>query len=221
MCGRFVITQTPEELAELFEATPAEGLPQGADYNVCPTARVAAVISSGGARRLGPMRWGFIPSWYRHPTDGPLLFNARGESLTGKPAFRDAARARRCLIPAAGFYEWTKAGTERLPWFIARPDDAPMVFAGVWQMGRGASGERVASCAIVTTAARGRMAELHERVPVILEPGDWPLWLGEAGRGAARLMQPLPEGALAFRRVGPAVNSNRAAGAELIALLVE
>lgn len=96
-----------------------------------------------------------------------------------------------------------------------------MIFAGVWQMGQGQDGQRLASCAIVTAAAQGRMAALHERIPVILEPGDWPLWLGEAGHGAARLMRCLPEGALDFRRVGPAVNSNRAEGAELVAPLVE
>lgn len=204
-------------MTRLFDARPANDLPPVPRYNVCPTDPVVAVIGREGMRHYGPMRWGLIPRWYKHPTDGPLLFNARAETLADKPAFADAARKRRCLIPVSGFYEWTRAGEARLPWFITRADGAPMVFAGVWQMWQGPEGARVASCAIVTCAATGAMADLHERVPVILERDDWALWLGEAGHGAARLMRPLPDGALAFHRVGMAVNSNRAEGAELIA----
>lgn len=167
------------------------------------------------------MRWGFIPRWYTSPADGPLLFNARSETLADKPAFREAARARRCLVPASGFYEWTKDGEARLPWYITRADGAPMVMAGVWQVWHGPEDARLVTCAVVTTAAIGAMAGLHDRVPVILEPDDWPLWLGEAGHGAARLMRPLPDGALRFHRVGLAVNSNRAEGPELIEPLIE
>jgi putative SOS response-associated peptidase YedK len=233
MCGRFVITLPPEAMARMFDAVPGAGLPPGPNYNVCPTQTVPVMVSLRGARRLGPMRWGFIPRWYKTPTDGPLLFNARSETLAEKPAFRDAARTRRCLIPAAGFYEWTPGVTPRQPWFIRRADGAPMVFAGVWQMwqdpahGTGADAEtetgpggtavRLATCAIVTAAAQGEMAGLHDRVPVVLDPADWPLWLGEAGHGAARLMRPPPDGALRFHRVGRAVNSNRAEGPDLIA----
>lgn len=217
MCGRFAITLPDDAMARLFDARPANDLPPVPRYNVCPTQPVAAVIGREGARHFGPMRWGLIPTWYKHPTDGPLLFNARAETLADKPAFAQAARKRRCLILASGFYEWTRADAARLPWFITRADGAPLVFAGIWQIWQGPEGARVVSCAIVTCAAMGAMADLHERVPVILEPDDWALWLGEAGHGAARLMRPLPEGALAFHRVGMAVNSNRAEGAELIA----
>ena len=217
MCGRFAITLPPEAMAQMFDAVPGAGLPEGPRYNVCPTQTVAAAIATPQGRRLGPMRWGFIPRWYKTPTDGPLLFNARSETLAQKPAFQEAARARRCLIPAAGFYEWTPGVTPKQPWFIHRADGAPMVFAGVWQMWQAEGGPRLATCAIVTAAATGRMADLHDRVPVVLEPADWPLWLGEAGHGAARLMHPPAEGVLDFRRVGPAVNSNRAEGPDLIA----
>jgi putative SOS response-associated peptidase YedK len=207
-------------MAQMFDAVPANDLPPSPRYNVCPTQAVAAVVSQEGRRRLGPMRWGFIPRWYKSPSDGPLLFNARSETIADKPAFREAARARRCLIPATGFYEWTKDGDARLPWFITRADGEAMVFAGVWQVWERPDADRLVTCAIVTTAATGAMAQLHDRVPVVLEPGDWPLWLGEAGHGAAALMKPLPEGALAFHRVSPAVNSNRAQGPELIEPLV-
>ncbi|MCC5972164.1 MAG: SOS response-associated peptidase [Pararhodobacter sp.] len=216
MCGRFAITLPDDAMAQLFGAAPANDLPPVPRFNVCPTQPVAAVVSRDGSRHYGPMRWGFIPRWYKHPTDGPLLFNARGETIAEKPAFSQAARRRRCLIPATGFYEWTKDDEARLPWFIRRSDHAPMVFAGVWQAWNGPEGARIATCAIVTCAASGAMAALHDRVPVILNPEDWPLWLGEAGHGAARLMRALPDGALSAHRVGTAVNSNRAEGPDLI-----
>jgi putative SOS response-associated peptidase YedK len=218
MCGRFAITLPPEAMAQMFDAVPGAGLPPGPNFNVCPTQTIPAVVSVAGGRRLGPMRWGFIPHWYKTPTDGPLLFNARSETLAEKPAFRMAARARRCLIPAAGFYEWAQGITPKQPWFISRANGAPMVFAGVWQMWQdpNSATARLATCAIVTAAAQGGMADLHDRVPVVLDPETWPLWLGEAGHGAARLMRPLAEGALRFHKVGLAVNSNRAEGPELI-----
>lgn len=167
------------------------------------------------------MRWGFVPHWYGHESDGPLLINARAETIATKPAFADAARARRCLIPASGFYEWTKdADGNRLPWYIHPAQGDMLAFAGVWQVWE-KGGQRHVTCAIVTCAANDRMARLHHRMPVILAPDDWALWLGEAGHGAARLMRPAPEDALAFHRVDVAVNSNRAAGPELIEPLAD
>lgn len=218
MCGRFAITLPPDAMAQLFEAVPANDLPQVPNYNVCPTNTVHTIIG-GDQRRLVAVRWGFIPHWYKTPSDGPLLINARSETIAEKPAFRAACRDRRCLIVATGFYEWTKdADGKRLPWYVQRTDGAPLVFAGVWQdWSRDDQSHR--TCAIVTTAANSAMAAIHHRVPVILEPRDWPMWLGEAGKGAARLMTALPDGALTFHRVDPAVNSNRASGPELIAPL--
>ena len=219
MCGRFALTLPSDAVAQLFEALPANDLPEVPDYNICPTNRVHAVISDGGARRLVPMRWGFLPHWYKTPTDGPLLINARSETVAEKPAFRAAARDRRCLIPASGFYEWTKdAAGNRLPWYFRPPGGGTLAFAGVWQdWERGE--ERFTTCAIVTTGAEGRMTDIHHRTPVVVAPGDWPLWLGEAGRGAALLMRPPEEGGLEWYRVDPRVNSNRARGADLIAPL--
>ncbi len=215
MCGRFAITLPKDAMVQLFDAVPANDLPEGPNYNVCPTNRIAAV-TGGEARRLQPMRWGFIPHWYKKPNDGPLLINARAETVAEKPAFRSACRDRRCLIPASGFYEWTKdAEDNRLPWYITRADGEPMVFAGIWQDWE-REGEAFRTCAIVTCAANDAMAQIHNRMPVVLAPADWPLWLGEKGKGAAKLMRPAPEDALTWHRVNPAVNSNRASGAELI-----
>lgn len=215
MCGRMAITLPHEAMAQVFEAQPSNDLPEVPNYNVCPTVQVHTVTAYEGSRRLRPMRWGFIPHWYNKPNDGPLLINARAETVAEKPAFRAAVRERRCLIPASGFYEWTvdDAGN-KLPWFIHREDGDPLAFAGLWQDWE-RDGEGFTTCAVVTTGAAGAMRDIHTRMPVILEPADWPLWLGEAGHGAAVLMQPNPE-VLAFHRVDPAVNSNRAHGPELI-----
>jgi putative SOS response-associated peptidase YedK len=219
MCGRFAITLPDDAVARLFDAVPANDLPPVPRYNVCPTNDVATVTSAGGQRRLRPMRWGFLPHWYKTPADGPLLINARAETVAEKPAFRAACRERRCLVPATGFYEWTRDdGGKRLPWYIHRADGAPLAFAGVWQDWE-REGRAMTTCAIVTTAANRELSAIHHRMPVIVEPADWPLWLGEAGRGAAALMRPAPEAALSCHRVGTAVNSNRARGPGLIAPL--
>ena len=216
MCGRFAITLPDDAMARAFAARPANDLPPHPRYNICPTQSIASVISREGVRHLGPMRWGFLPHWYKHESDGPLLINARAETIASKPAFREAARSRRCLIPASGFYEWTKdAAGNRLPWYISPTKSALLAFAGVWQVWE-REGQRHVTCAIVTCAANHSMASIHHRMPVVLAAGDWALWLGEKGHGAARLMQPAPEDALTFYRVNTRVNSNRAEGPELI-----
>ncbi|ROT99482.1 SOS response-associated peptidase [Histidinibacterium lentulum] len=217
MCGRMAITLPHEAMAQVFGAVPANDLPEVPDYNVCPTVNVHTVVSAEGGRLLRPMRWGLLPPWYKTPTDGPLLINARAETIVEKPAFRTAAKERRCIVPASGFYEWTKdaAGT-RYPWYITRSDGRPLAFAAIWQVwDRGDS--QLTTVAIVTTAANDSMSRIHHRMPVVLEEADWPLWLGEAGHGAAVLMRAAPEEALVFHRVGREVNSNRARGAGLIA----
>ncbi|WP_183529971.1 SOS response-associated peptidase [Yoonia ponticola] len=216
MCGRIAMTLPHDAMVQMFEAVPANDLPPVPDYNVCPTVQISVVTAGGGGRRLRPMRWGFIPDWYKKPNGGPLLISARAETLAEKPAFRAACRARRCLIPVTGFYEWFRDGDAKpLPWFIQRADRAPLVMAGIWQDWE-RDGERLTTCAIVTTGANLAMARIHHRIPVILTAPDWPLWLGEPGKGAAVLMKSAPEDALSFHRVGTAVNSNKASGAGLL-----
>ena len=210
MCGRLTITHPTEAMARLFGAALANDLPQGPNYNLCPTQMVAAV-TGGVARHLRPMRWGFIPAWYKSASGGPLIINARADTVAVKPAFRDAVRARRCILPASGFYEWSAGPNKtRLPWHITRKDGAPFAFAALWQRW----GE-LDTLAVVTTEAGPDMAHIHDREPVILDPADWPLWLGEAGHGAARLMR-ASDGVIQSHRVGVEVNSNRASGAHLI-----
>ncbi|SEP97294.1 Putative SOS response-associated peptidase YedK [Loktanella sp. DSM 29012] len=216
MCGRMAITLPQEAMIQVFDAVASNDLPPVPNYNVCPTVDVHTVTSDAGRRRLRPMRWGFIPHWYDKPGGGPLLIYARSETIADKPAFRQAARVRRCLIVASGFYEWQREdGAKPRPWYITRSDGGPMVFAGVWQdWDRGDT--QLTTCAVVTCAANDAMAPIHHRLPVILSPADWPLWLGEAGHGAATLMKPFADDALRFTRVGMAVNSNRATGPDLM-----
>lgn len=219
MCGRFAVTLPHDAMAQLFEATPANDLPDPVNYNVCPTTRISVIRAGEGHRMLQPMRWGFLPHWYKTPNDGPLLINARAETIAEKPAFRSACRTRRCLIPATGFYEWTKdADGNRLPWYIFRADGAPLVMAGIWQ-DWSQDGMDLRSCAVVTTGANVAMQKIHHRMPVILPPEDWAMWLGEHGKGAARLMQAADEDVLEYYRVDPKVNSNRATGETLISPL--
>lgn len=216
MCGRMALTLPHDAMVHVFNAAPANDLPEVPNYNVCPTVQIPTVTSDNGTRHLRPMRWGFIPHWYKKPNGGPLLINARSETIAEKPAFRAACRERRCLIPASGFYEWKrKDGATPLPWWVTRADGEPMVFAGIWQ-DWAVGDDAFTTCAIVTTDANEAMAPIHHRLPVILTPDQWPLWLGEEGKGAAKCMKSAPEDALSFTRVSTAVNSNRASGPDLI-----
>lgn len=216
MCGRFAITLPDDAVKDWFAVDLVRPLPPVPRYNVCPTTDVTVVARYDGARHLVPMRWGFIPRWYKSPTDGPLLINARGETVAEKPAFRDAVRARRCLIVADGFYEWRRDGDLKEPWWVQRADGNPMAFAGIWQVWNGSEVARQVTCAIVTTDAGPALADIHHREPVTLDPAEFGLWLGEEGPGAAALMRAAVDGALIKHRVAQAVNSNRADGPELL-----
>lgn len=211
MCGRVTLTSPFEAMIHLFDAVPGNDLPAVPNFNVCPT-NMLGVVTSDQGRRLRAMRWGLVPVWYKAVNDGPLIINARAETIAVKPAFREAVRERRCIVPVSGFYEWQAgAGKARLPWYFTRRDGAPMALAGVWQ--RWGAMDTVA---VVSTAAGPGMMGVHDREPVILEAADWPLWLGEAGHGAAVLLRATLPGVLQTHRVDTAVNSNRAAGPGLI-----
>lgn len=211
MCGRMAMTLPHDAMAQMFDADASNDLPDVPNYNVCPTTQVGVVTAANGVRRLRPMRWGFIPTWYDKPNGGPLLINARSETIAEKPAFQYACRTRRCLVAVSGFYEWERIGKDKpLPWYVTRTDGTQMVFGGIWQRWQDQD-----TFAIVTTAANDAMAKIHHRLPVILTPDQWALWLGEAGKGAALLMKSAPEDALNFQRVGTAVNSNKGQGIHL------
>ena len=202
MCGRYMITSSFEAMARLFEADLALGLPDEPRLNVSPTEPVPVVVSHDGDRTLVPMRWGLIPSFYRTANGGPLLINARAEGIATKPAFREAIRERRCLVPADGFYEWQGPKDARVPWTIRPAAGGLMAFAGLWQDWKGPDGW-ISTCAIVTCDANATLAPIHDRMPVVISPDDFALWLGESGPGAARLMQPAPDAALVVTPTDP------------------
>ena len=190
MCGRFVLETPLKATAESVNAQLAKKLVTVPNYNICPSENINVVVSSLGHRKLGKMRWGFIPHWHKSITDGPLLFNARAETLAEKPAFRDASRKRRCLIPADGFYEWQKLeGSNSRPVYVKRSDRQQMIFAGIWQYWRRRE-NRIPTCTILTVPASEQISEIHHRMPLLLQPREWALWLGEEGDvGIAQLMK--------------------------------
>ena len=216
MCGRFAITLPSDAMSQLFDAQPVNDLPDVPNFNVCPTNFIHVVTYTGLGRKLESLRWGFVPNWYREVNGGPLLINARSETIAKKPAFSNASRARRCLIPCSGFYEWSKdLEGNKIPWFISRNDNAPMVFGGVWQEWSDESG-KIKTCAIVTTASNSNLSKIHHRLPLVLERSDWGLWLGEEGHGASVLMKPADDETLKAYRVSKNINSNRSSGPDLM-----
>ncbi|MBI4276187.1 MAG: SOS response-associated peptidase [Rhizobiales bacterium] len=207
MCGRYAITSSPEAIRELLGYMDQPNFPKR--YNVAPTQPIPIVRIADGRRRFALVRWGLIPSWVKDPRTFMLLINARGESLKEKPAFRAAIRHRRCLIPADGFYEWRQAGTHKQPYYIYLKSGGPFAFAGLWESWHGPNGEETESGAIVTTHANALLAPLHARMPVIVEPAAYDLWLDcqkvDADTASALIM-PAREGLLAVHPVSIAVN---------------
>ncbi len=188
MCGRFTQASPGETVAALFELPEAPAL--APRYNIAPTQDVAAVrADTAGRRELVHLHWGLIPSWARDRAMGARMINARAETLAEKPAYRNALRSRRCLIVADGFYEWQKVGSRKQPWFVAFRDRRPFGFAGLWERWHGEGDTPVESCTIVTTTPNDLIAPLHDRMPVILDPGSFASWLNPALRDADRLAE--------------------------------
>ena len=190
MCGRFVLETPLKATAEIFNAQMTESLVTVPNFNICPSDDISVLVSNLGKRKLGQMRWGFVPHWYKSVADGPLLFNARAETLAEKPAYRDACIKRRCLIPADGFYEWKKqVGSKSKPFYVRRLDRQQMSFAGIWQFS-GDRENRTPTCTIITVPASEQISGIHNRMPLIIDPSDWAGWLGEGQSfKAAKLMK--------------------------------
>ena len=201
MPGRFFLTATVAELAGLF-AAEARGIPEaGPRPEAAPGEVVLAVVSDRG-RRLAAMRWGLIPMGRTNARGRPVLetiVNARSETLFAKSAY---AGLGRCLLPVSGWYEWTGERRRKTRWAIRAPGRPVLAFAAVWDLWRAPGGAEVASLATVTCPPNAEVAAVHDRMPVILPPEAWPLWLGETEGDAAALMQPLPDGTLAVEPEG-------------------
>src|SRR3954464_2340769 len=231
MCGRYAASRSPDALAVEFEAVKAEGQqPLPADYNVAPTKDVYVVRQkkerdAEGAptgvthRELRTVRWGLVPSWAKDASVGNRMLNARVESLTEKPAFRTAARSRRCLVPADGWFEWAKRldSPAKQPYFVTPQDGSVLAFAGLWEVwGRGDA--RLYTCTVVTAPAVGVLGEIHPRMPLVLPRDRWAAWLDPAREDVSALAEPTPPElveTLELRPVSTAVNSVKNNGPEL------
>jgi len=218
MCGRYAITSAPEALRALFGYAGQPNFP--ARFNVAPTQPIPIVRLVDGKREFALVRWGFLPSWVKDPNTFTLIVNARGETVCEKPAFRAAMKRRRCLIPADGFYEWQAGGKgPKQPFYIHAKSGTPMAFAGLWETWEGPNGEEVDTAAIVTTRANHTLSPLHDRMPVIVTPDAFDLWLncGEVDAATAEaLIAPAPDDLLEAYPVSTAVNRTANDNAALI-----
>lgn len=207
MCGRFALFTPAEVIAEVFGI---EGLFEVAPrYNVAPTQSILGVRADGGRRRLDPYRWGLVPPWSKGPGDGPLLLNARGDTVASKPSFRTAFRKKRLLVPADGFYEWKKEGKAKQPWLFRRMDRRPLALGGLWEKWTDVDGTAVISAAIITTEPNDVVSPCHDRMPVIVPEAHWDLWLDPNAQDPERilpLVRPFPAEQMDGVPVSPRVN---------------
>jgi len=225
VCGRFVSTSSPADLAAWFGADVGVEDPLDDDYNVAPTDDVYVVRPDGRERRVvEAYHWGLVPPWAKDAKVGSRMINARAETLATKGAFKPAFLARRCLVPAAGFYEWAEVPgvARKQPYFVHDPDGAPYAFAGLWEEWHRRGGERtdaLRSTTIVTTTANDPMAALHDRMPVILPPEAWDAWLDPEEDdldALGALLVPAPAARTALRPVSTEVNDVRHDGPHLV-----
>jgi putative SOS response-associated peptidase YedK len=221
MCGRFTFTADPDELKDAFglsEPAPAGLTPR---YNVAPTQPVA-VVPNREPRKLDIFNWGLIPSWAKDPKIGNSLINARAETIAEKPAFRAAFKRRRCLVLADGFYEWKKTGAPKgpkTPMYIQLKDGRPFAFAGLWDVWQSADGSSLNSCTIITTTPNELLAEIHDRMPVILPPSAYATWLTPdelPSEKALALLRPFDAAQMTMRPVSTKVNDPRFDSPEIL-----
>lgn len=207
MCGRFTTQLSPELLADLFNMPAPQAFEPS--FNVAPTQMVAVVRNDGDHNRLDLLKWGFVPGWSKDPSFGSHLINARSETVTEKAAFRHAIKYRRCIAPASGFYEWEHSGGKKQPYYIQLAHQAPMCLAGVWEKWKAPDGSEIETFAILTTPANKLVAPLHDRMPVILTPDSFTLWLNHNMHDPGQLLplfQPYPAAGMTARKVSDLVN---------------
>jgi putative SOS response-associated peptidase YedK len=229
MCGRFLNKLPAAEIARIFRTTnPLPNYP--ARYNIAPTDQVLTVRFNAKTqeRTLDALRWGLVPHWAKDLKFGARCFNGRAETLATTPAFRDAFKSRRCLIPASGFYEWKKTGAAKQPYAIVPNDEPLFAFAGLWENWRdraaGEDAEWVRTCAIVTGEPNELVAPIHDRMPVILPQEAWARWLGEEQAKPDELQEllaPFPAERMRAYPISSRVNSVKNDVPELIEAIGE
>ncbi|MGA7329172.1 MAG: SOS response-associated peptidase [Rhodomicrobium sp.] len=201
MCGRFTQSFTWTELVELYRLTGAAAPSLAASFNVAPLQMAAAVVAHENGFCLQPVRWGLLPSWAKDQTLGPKLINARAETLAEKPAFRQALRLRRCVVPVSGFYEWRGHGREKQPYYVSGLDGWPLSLAGLWERW-----QDILTFTIITVPANEKLSPIHERMPAILSPQEALLWLEAPD---VSLLRPFASQTLALWPVSNRVNFPR------------
>jgi putative SOS response-associated peptidase YedK len=217
MCGRTALTASPEDVRAAFgldrtpELTPRYNVPPSRPLSVVRVLRGPAASPASSRRTLESLRWGLVPRWADDPRIGQRLALARAETVMTTPAFREAIRARRCLVAVDAFYEWQREGKQSRPFVVRRPGGQPFALAGIWERWVSHDGEVVESCAILTRPARPPVDAIHDRMPVVLEPEVWDAWLDPSVTDEARITPMLsprdPE--LVATEVGPYVNDPR------------
>ena len=209
MCGRYTLRSSPQAVAKAFQLSDVPDF--SPRYNIAPTQQVLTIRQRDGARQASFMHWGLIPSWADDPSIGNRMINARAESVADKPSFRSAFKRGRCLIVADGFYEWQKTGNAKQPFYIRLKQERPFAFAGLaeyWHRGE----QTIDSCTIITTDANELMADIHNRMPVILAPEDYDQWLDPQVQDKEKLLtllRPYPADELTAHPVSTLVNSPR------------
>ena len=224
MCGRFVSSSTPDEIAQYFDAEPPSEAPLEARWNVAPTSDIYVVLEDGGVRAVAPHHWGLVPFWAKDPSVGNRMINARAEGIESKGAYRTPFKKKRCIIPVDGFYEWKKIPGQKTkqPYFIQRSDGEPLALAGLWEEWSGPGKERterLRSATIITTTPNDLMATIHDRMPVILPPTAWQEWLDPSNADVetlGKLLVPAPSSLLVMHPVSTEVNNARNDGAHLV-----
>ena len=192
MCGLYSLRKSPEETRALFQYPDQPDFPPRP--HVAPGQPIAIVRMEEHQRRFTLVRWGFIPSWLKDVKPGRPLINARGETLLDKPTFRNPMTRRRCLIPADGFYEWLgDVPGRKIPYFIERQDHGLFAFGGLWEHWMGADGSEIETATLMTIAPNAELSVIHDRMPVIIAPGDYETWLTGDVDDAAKLIRPAPD----------------------------
>ena len=217
MCGRFVITSPPEALRRIFGYVEQPNFPPR--HNIAPTQPIPVVMVENDARHFHLMRWGFVPSWTKDPRKMTLLINARSETVRDKPAFKNAMKRRRCLVPADGYYEWQVSSGRKRPYFIRRRDGHPFGLAALAETWIGPNGEELDTVAIVTAPASADLAVLHHRVPVTMMPVDFERWLDCRAQDVDDVMPLLTgpqQGEFVWHEVSTRVNSAANDDAQLV-----
>lgn len=223
MCGRFTQQRPASELAEIFGAEPLVDDP-GGHFNVAPTDQALVVVQRDDRRAVTAYHWGLIPHWATDAKVGSRMFNARAETLTSSPAFREAFRRRRCLVPVDAFYEWKREGTIRQPYLVTQADGRPLALAGLWAGWHDPSTDAVRrTFTIVTTTPNDALAELHDRMPVVVSEDAWDRWLSPRTAVMDELLglfEPNEAVDLRIRPVSRLVNDVRQDGPALVEPLV-